>query len=95
MRNYTQKNHTENDYMIMPEDLNKNLEQKSCTECVTHENYYSVFPAHPTPLYPGPETTPPPPQKKKKKKKQIWIRCLNSLTTELKIRVVGFVLKQL
>ena len=38
---------------------------------------------------------PPPPQKKKKKKKQIWILCQNSLTRELKIRVVGFVLKKL
>ena len=35
---------------------------------------------------------PPPPQKKKN---QIWIFCLNSLTRELKIRVVGFVLKKL
>ena len=25
-------------YMIMPENLNKNLEQKSYTECVYHEN---------------------------------------------------------
>ena len=42
--------------------------------------------------------TPPPPHphpKKKKKKNQIWILCQNSLTTELKIRVVGFVLKKL
>ena len=38
--------------------------------------------------------TPPPPPKKKKKKKQIWILCQNSLTRELKIRVVGFVLKK-
>ena len=40
---------------------------------------------------------PPPPKKKKKKKKkkQIWILCQNSLTRELKIRVVGFVLKKL
>ena len=36
-----------------------------------------------------------PPPKKKKKKKQIWILCQNSLTRELKIRVVGFVLKKL
>ena len=28
-------------------------------------------------------------------KNQIWILCQNSLTTELKIRVVGFVLKKL
>ena len=70
----------------MPENLNKNLEQKShTTECVTHENYYSAFPAHPSPLYPCPEPRPlspsPPPQKKKKK--QIWILCQNSLTREL------------
>ena len=50
----------------------------------------------------GPDPLPPPPQnktkqkkKKKKKKKQIWILCQNSLTRELKIRVVGFVLKKL
>ena len=85
--------------MIMPENLIKNLEQKSYTECVTHENYYSAFPAHPSPLYPGPENpiplfpTPPPPPPLKKN--QIWILCQSSLTGELKIRVVGFVLKKL
>ena len=61
-----------NDYMIMPENFNKNLEQKR-----------------------GPASPPPPPPPKKKKKKQIWILCQNSLTRELKIRVVGFVLKKL
>ena len=59
---------SENDYMIMPENFNKNLEQER---------------ALPAPL------------KKKKKKKKIWILCQNSLTRELKIRVVGFVLKKL
>ena len=59
---------TENAYMIMPENLNKHLEQKSYTECVTHENYYSAFPAHPSSLYHSPEPPPfslphPPPQK--------------------------------
>ena len=60
--------------MIMPENFNKNLEQKG-----------------------GPNLLPPPPPppKKKKKKKKIWILCQNSLTRELKIRVVGFVLKKL
>ena len=62
------KKKSENDYMIMPENINKNLELKR-----------------------GP--WPPPP--KKKKKNQIWILCQNSLTRELKIRVVGFVLKKL
>ena len=38
---------------------------------------------------------PPPPPSQKKKKIQIWIPCQNSLTRELKIRVVGFVLKKL
>ena len=42
---------------------------------------------------------PPPPPPHQKKKKifflQIWILCQNSLTRELKIRVVGFVLKKL
>ena len=60
--------------MIMPENLNKNLEQKSYTECVTHENYNSAFPAHPSAFYCGPEPrhppfrpppSPPPPPKKK------------------------------
>ena len=78
--------------MIMPENLNKNLEQKSYTECVTHENYYSAFPAHASPIYPDPENpSPSTPQKKN----QIWILCQNSLTRGLKIRVVGFVLKKL
>ena len=49
----------------MPENFNKNLEQKSAP--------------------------PPPPPKKKN---QIWILCQNSLTRELKIRAVGFVLKK-
>ena len=49
---------------------------------------------------PCPALSPPPKKKKKKKKKnnkknQIWILCQNSLTRELKIRVVGFVLKKL
>ena len=41
---------------------------------------------------------PPPPKKKKKKKRfffQIWIPCQNSLTRELKIRIVGILLKKL
>ena len=56
----------------MPENLNKNLEQKSYIECVTHEHYYLAIPAHPSPIYLGPEPppTPPPPPKKKKKKKR-------------------------
>ena len=63
----------ENDNMIMPENFNKNLEQKR-----------------------GPDPLPPPKKKKKNEKKnQIWILCQNSLTRELKIRVVGFVLKKL
>ena len=74
--------------MIIRENLNKNLEQKSYIECVTHENYYSAFPAHPSPLYPGPEH---PPHHQTKKSDLDF--CQNSLTRELKIRVVGFVLK--
>ena len=70
------KKKLENDYMIMPENFNKNYSKRG-----------------------GPDPLPPsPPQKKnknKKKKKQIWILCQNSLTRELKIRVVGFVLKKL
>ena len=66
---------SENDYMIMPENFNENLEQEG------------TLPAPPLP--------PPSPKKKKKKKKKIWILCQNSLTRELKIRVVGFVLKKL
>ena len=38
---------------------------------------------------------PPPPQKKKYFFFQIWMLCQNSLTRELKIRVVGSVLKKL
>ena len=57
--------------MIMPENVDKILEQKR-----------------------GP--CPPPPFKKKSDlDSQIWILCQNSLTRELKIRVVGFVLKKL
>ena len=62
--------------MIMPENFNKNLEQKRGP----------ISPA------PPPSPSPPPPPQKKK---QIWILCQNSLTRELKIRVVGFVLKKL
>ena len=60
VREIRQKNQ-KNDYMIVPENFNKNLEQKR-----------------------GP-----------KKKIQIRILCQNSLTRELKIRVVGFVRKKL
>ena len=52
-----------NQKMILPENFNKNLEQKR-----------------------GPS-----PQEKN----QIWILCENSLTSELKIKVVGLVLKKL
>ena len=65
--------------MIVPENFNKNLEQKR-------------GPWH---LPPPPHPTPPPTPKKNKKKNQIWILCKNSLTRELKIRVVGFVHKKL
>ena len=58
--------------MIMPENINENLEQKRG----------------------GPDPPPPPPPPPKKKN-QIWILCQNPLTRELKIRVVGFVLKKL
>ena len=62
--------------MVMPENLNKNLEQK-------------CGPSTPTPF------SPPPPPPRQNKKNQIWILCQNSLTRELKIRVVGYVLKKL
>ena len=62
---------SENDYMIMPENLNTNLE----------------FGANEVAL------NPPSPQHTQKN--QIWILCQNSLTRELKIRVVVFVLKKL
>ena len=65
---------SENDYMIMPENFNKNWSKRG------------------GPDYPPP---PPPPPPHQKKKNQIWILCQNSLTRELKIRVVGFVLKKL
>ena len=44
--------------------------------------------------WPPPSPSPPPPPHTKKKI-QIWILCQNSLTIELKIRVVGFVHKKL
>ena len=66
------KKKSENDYMIMPENFNKNLKQKR-----------------------GPDPSPPPPPPPTPQKNQIWIHCQNSLTRELKIRVVGFVLKKL
>ena len=65
---------TENDYMIIPENFNKNLEQQ--------RGHWPLPP-------------PPPPPPRPPKKNQIWILCQNSLTRELKIRVVGFVLKKL
>ena len=58
--------------MIMPEKLNKNLEQKYYTECVT-----------------------PPPPTPQQKKIRFGFFGQNSLTRELKIRVVEFVLKKL
>ena len=70
--------------MIVPENFNKNLEQKR-GPCPPNKN---LEPKR------GPCSAPPPP-KKKKKKIQIWILCQNSLTRELKIRVVGFVRKKL
>ena len=55
------------------------------------ENFNKKFGAKEGALTPPPTPHPP----KKKKKNQIWILCRNSLTRELKIRVVGFVLKKL
>ena len=83
--------------MIMPENLNKKLEQKSYKECVTHENYYSAFPAHPSLLYSGlVNPAPPPPSPRPTLKKiQIWILCRNSHIRQLKMRVEGIVLKKL
>ena len=69
--------------MIMPENLNKNLEQKRYTECVTRENYYSAFPTHPSPLDPGPY---PPLPKKIRFGFFVKIHLLETLT-------IGFVLK--
>ena len=66
------KKKLENDYMIMPENFNKNYSKRG-----------------------GPDPLPPHLHHHQKKKKQIWILCQNSLTRELKIRVVGFVLKKL
>ena len=65
---------SENDYMIMPENFNKNLEQQRDLD--------------------SPPPPPPPPAKKKTDLDSL-ILCQNSLTRELKIRVVGFVLKKL
>ena len=57
---------------------------------------YAVDPPPPPPphthTHTHPLLTPPAPHPKNKEK---WILCQNSLTTELKIRVVGFVLKKL
>ena len=41
----------------------------------------------------GPDSSPPPPPRPNKN--QIWILCQNSLTRELKTRVLGFVRKKL
>ena len=70
-----------NQKMIMPENFNKHLEQ-------TKEGALIPRPNPPPP-------PPPPKKKKKKKKKKIWILCQTSLTREVEIRVVGFVLKKL
>ena len=64
---------SENDYTIMPENFNKNLEQKRGPW------------TPPPPLHP----LPPPP------KKSDLDSLSKSLTSELKIRVVGFELKKL
>ena len=45
-------------------------------------------------MFPPPPPPPPPPKKNKKKTTDLDF-CQNSLTRELKIRVVGFVLKKL
>ena len=78
LREIRQKKKSENDYMIMPENFNENLEQKR------------------GPQSPAPPPPPPPPKKKKKKKKKTDLDSLSKFfTRELKIRVVGFVLKKL
>ena len=74
---------SENDYKIMPENFNKNLEQK--------RGPWTPPPPLPSPPPPHTHTNTHPTTKKN----QISILCQNSLTRELKIRVVGFVLKKL
>ena len=61
------------------------------------ENDYMIMPENFNKKFGGKEgaLTPPPPPPPPKKKNQIWILCQNSLTRELKIRVVGFVLKKI
>ena len=73
----------------MPENLNKNLEQKSYRVCHSWE-LLLCLPRPPLSFIPWHNPPPTPP-----KKNQIWILCQNSLTRELKIRVVGFVHKKL
>ena len=69
--------------MIMPEILIKTIAKEG-----------ALIPC-PPPLPAPPPLPPPPPPPPPPKKKQIWILCQNSLTRELKIRVVGFVLKKI
>ena len=68
--------------MIVPENFIKNLEQ------IVPENFIKNLEQKRGPLPPPPPPLPP-------KKNQIWILCQNSLTRELKIRVIGFVRKKL
>ena len=72
----------------MPKNLNKNLEQKGYTKCVTLKIVTLPSPLTPR-LYTLALNPAPSPQKN-----PIWILCQNSLTRELKIRVVEFVLKK-
>ena len=77
------------------ETLLREIRQKKSENdyMIMPENFNEAFGARGGPACTPPP--PPPPQKKKKKKKQIWILWQNSLTRELNIKVVGFVLKKI
>ena len=66
----------------------KKLDKKSENDyMIRPENFHKIWSKRG-----GPDPPPPPPPPPKKKKKKI---CQNSLTRELKIRFVGFVLEKL
>ena len=76
--------------MIMPENLNENSEQNSYTECVIHENITLPSPLTPLLYTLALKTLHPPPPTKKSD-----LDSLSKFTyRELKIRLVGFVLKK-
>ena len=77
------------------ETLLREIRLKKTQKMIMPENLIKIWSKRGVPEVPPPPKKIPPNPPPPLQRNQIWILCQNSLTRELKIRVVGFVLKNL